>query len=185
MNRYQLIFLGLVSTFMCGCSIAGPVEEKWGAPLEGPFGLKEYVVAILSAKSQPDFGTQKLQVAKPTADLLSVIDVMPLLYAYDSLGSERDVEDLAKLSAYYLGESAGTLYRCLLLRKGQKIQSALKKLVVMKSNECIQRFGLDVNVCLQEEEYRASLTNYIETISNLTKTRGTIPTCSTTGWSSM
>jgi hypothetical protein len=185
MSQYPMLLVGLVSSLIWACSFAGPIEEKWGVPLEGPFGLKQYVVSILAAKTQPDLEKQKLKVAKPTADLLSVIDIMPLLYVYDSLGSDRDIEDLASLSPYYLGESAGTLYRCLLLRKGRKIQPILEKLAATKANECIQRFGLGSNICLPEKEYRASLKSYTEKISALSKSGETTPSCTTTGWSSM
>jgi hypothetical protein len=185
MNRSQIFVLGLMIFVTEGFAFAGSSEEKWGAPLVGPFGLKEYVVLILSAKSQPDLESQELKVAKPTADLLNKIDVMPLLFVYDSLGSERDTEDLAKLTPYYLGEAAGTLYQCLVLRKGQKILPTLKRLAKNISNECIDRFGKEANICLAEKDYRRHLTNYIETISALTKTGGTTALCTTSGWSSM
>jgi hypothetical protein len=185
MKRYQMLIIGFIMSVTTGFAFAGSIEEKWGAPLVGPFGLKEYVVSLLSAKSQPDFEQQKLKVAKPTAELLSKIDVMPFLFAYDSLGAERDIEDLAKLSPYYLGEAAGTLYQCLVLRKGQKILPALQKLAKRKSNECIERFGQDANVCLSDNEYRAHIKKYIEAISSLTKTNQTTSLCTTSGWSSM
>ena len=185
MSQYPMLLFGLVSSLIWACSMAGPIEEKWGVPLEGPIGRKEHVVSILAAKTQSDLEKQKLKVAKPTAALLSLIDIMPLLYVYDSLGSDRDIEDLARLSPYYLGESAGALYRCLLLRKGRKIEPILEKLAATKTNECIQRFGLDSNICLAEKEYRAILTSYMEKISALSKSGETTLSCTTTGWSSM
>lgn len=185
MNRYQIFLSLLLMLLTENSAIAGSIEEKWGAPLVGPFGLKSYVVAILFAKSQSDFESQKQKVPKPTSDLLSELDVMPFLFVYDSLGSERDIEDLANLSPYYMGEAAGTLYQCLLLRKGQKILPDLKKLANKKSNECIEKFGREASICLSDKQYREYLKNNIETISIQTKKGGTTPLCTTRGWSSM
>jgi hypothetical protein len=183
--RHFTLALAFVFYILSNRAIADPIEEKWGAPLKGPFGLKEYVVSILLVKSQPDFEDQKLKVSKPTAAFLSAIDVMPLLYAFDSFQSERDIKDLAQLSSYYVGEAAGELYRCLVLRKGEKIRSVLETLAAKKSNECIDRFGSHSKICVPDKEYKASLKSYVDTIVALTKAHSTTPGCTTTGWSEM
>jgi hypothetical protein len=185
MTRYQTLASAIIVCSLCGRAMAGPVEDKWGAPLSGPFGLKQYIVSVLYMKTQPDFEDQKLKASKPTAEFLDNIDVMPFLYAFDSFQSKKDVEDLANLSSYYLGEAAGELYRCLVLRKGEKIKPALKKLAANKSNECIDRFGAQAKICLPDKEYRDTLRRYIETITTLTKTHSTKPGCTTAGWSKM
>lgn len=185
MTQYcNLVLVAIVWT-LCGNVMAGPVEDKWGAPLAGPIGLKQYIVSILYMQNQSDFGDQQRNVSKPTAEFLNDIEVAPILYAFDSFQSKRDINDLASLSAYYLGEANGVLYRCLVLRKGSKIMSALESLTANPSNECISRFGSEGKMCIEDKQYRDTLKYYINTISTLTKAHSTEPGCTTEGWSKM
>ena len=165
--------------------MAGPVEDKWGAPLNGPYGLKRVIVSVLYMKGQSDFEDQKLKVSKQTAEFMENIDVATLLYAYDSLSSKRDIRDLASMTSYYLGEANGVLYRCLILRKGKAIMPALEELAAKHANECIDHFGTQTKMCLSDKEYRDSLSYYMDTIAKLTKTHSTEAGCTTASWAQM
>jgi hypothetical protein len=169
----------------CGTAAAGSIESKWGAPLVSPIGLKEIIISTLDMKNQPDFKSQMHKVSKPTANFMNDIDVATFLYAYDSFSSKRDIEDLASLDSYYLGEANGVLYRCLVLRKGMEIMPALKKLASKSSNECIDRFGSQSNICVSDKEYRSTLAYYISTITKLSKTNSTEAGCTTADWGNM
>lgn len=183
--RYHNFICAIIFSTLCGNVMAGSVEDKWGAPLKGPFGLKRVIVSVLNMKGQPDFEDQKLKVNKPTAEFMEDIDVATLLYTFDSLSSTRDIEDLASLTPYYLGEANGVLYRCLILRKGKTILPALKKLAATPSNECTDRFGVQAKICSSDKEYRDTLNYYVGTIARLTKTHSTEAGCTTADWAKM
>lgn len=88
-----------------------------------------------------------------------------LLLLFDSMASPRSARTLASLAPYYLGEAAGEMYSCLVLRKGKSIMPALSQLASSNQNECIEKYGppetdpkgAKISPCLSDLEYRKRL----------------------------
>ena len=102
-----------------------------------------------------------LQSAPPFVEHAS--DVLSLVLLFDSRQSEESLGTLASLNSYYLGESAGEIYRCLLLRKGGRIRPQLARLESEAPTECLQRFGKG-NTCLTQEAAQRRLAGILSDI---------------------
>jgi hypothetical protein len=82
-------------------------------------------------------------------------NILNLLAIFDPLNSPDDLKTFASLSAYYMGEAAGGIYRCLALRKGPALKPYLLASLKTGRAECENRFadakvydGLKNSVCL-------------------------------------
>jgi hypothetical protein len=88
-------------------------------------------------------------------------DVNALLVLFDSMQSEASERILANLGSYYLGESAGELYECVVLRKGKRMVPYLRR--ELRYSDCArQTRGKYRNLCRSRANRQAYLGSIIQ-----------------------
>lgn len=93
--------------------------------------------------------------------------VVSLLLLFDSRQTDASRKTLASLSSYYLGESGGEIYRCLLLRKGASIRNDLAAVLRVTPTECSRELGKSA-ACLSAEAVKRSVEDVLRDIEKNT-----------------
>jgi len=147
------LIASIIVIFHASASAVAGVPRKPSSKAEV---LKEAVVAAASLFAvRPELRTDSRVVERVT----TIESVLALL---DGHNEPDSLDVLTSLSSYYLGEAAGGLYRCLIIRKGATIKGRLASLLASDDNECARRFNsLPPSerraACLDDVVYRAKL----------------------------
>jgi len=88
-------------------------------------------------------------------------DIASLILILDSHSDASTLKALSELSSYYLGESGGELFHCVVLRKGSTLAPNLRKLLADDRSDCRVTLGKESTHCLSDAEYRSNLQGII------------------------
>jgi hypothetical protein len=117
--------------------------------------IKQAVVSYVSVSA-------KLEELQRESALQS--DIVDLLTIFDSLDTEADLKTLGSLSSYYIGSHGSELFRCLVLRKGPRIEPRLREMLNEAKSECRELLGDTRKVCYSAQELSDKLRTLLKEI---------------------